>query len=439
MFILRLQYEHDCSVGVPVVEVERAPKFSTRLRGMIAWSVLGQSFYVLSQFCILVLLTRFAEIEDVGRFGLAAAIATPVFFFFNLGLRFNQATDVADRFGFQDFLVLRSMTTVCGLVVIFAITKLTTTDTQTQYVIALVAITRAVDMLSDLMYGVLQKNDRLDLIAISQVARSVLSISIFAFILVVHGSVMLALLSNFLSWLVILAVFDVPYALRYTKGNQRRATLLETWKLAVNSAPLGAALLVTSLGAVLPRLLVGQFAGLESLGYFTAVAYVSQASKMLFQALDKAVVGRLARLWHAGRSGQFHRLLLKIAVLLSGSVIVIAIILQPYNNFILSLVFGPDFGAYGSLMFFILISIAANVPCLVYQNALVAQREFRLQLLNRILYTVLIAVFCTIGILLYGLNGAAFGMVGASIAQIPILYWIFSRQDAPVVCGDGNE
>ncbi|WP_424930547.1 lipopolysaccharide biosynthesis protein [Amaricoccus tamworthensis] len=421
-----------------MMRLGKAAGFSTRLRGMIVWSILGQAFYVSSQFCILILLTRFAEIEDVGRFGLAAAIATPVFFFFNLGLRFNQATDMSDSFGFRDFLLLRSVTTLCGLVTIGGIAVFAAPDTETLYFIALVSITRAVDMLSDLMYGVFQKNNRIDLMTVSQILRGVLSISAFAFILLFNGSVTLALFSNFLSWLVVLAVFDAPQALRHIEKTPRRATLSETWRLAVNSAPLGAALLVTSLGGVMPRLLLAQFVGLESLGYFTAVAYINQAAKMLFQALDRAVVGHLARLWHEGQSGEFHGLLLKLGALLSGSVFVAAFVMLPYNNPILSFVFGLDFDGYGDLMFLILISIAFNAPCQVYQNALIAQRKFRLQLLNRITYTVFITVFCTMGIMFFGLNGAAIGMVGASLVQIPVLYWIIGGRRTSAARGGGN-
>ena len=102
------------------------------LRKLVGWGVLGQLCYVLSQFLLLVALARFASIEDVGRFGLVGAIILPIYWFFNLGVRINQATDARDLHSFREFLVLRFLASCVayGFIVGIAFVAVDPADTE---------------------------------------------------------------------------------------------------------------------------------------------------------------------------------------------------------------------------------------------------------------------------------------------------------------------
>lgn len=398
---------------------------------MIGWSVVGQVIYILCQFAILILLARFSSVEDVGRFGLASAITAPVFFFFQLGLRFNQATDAANEFGFSDFFLLRFISTLASLLTIAVIGALTIGDSRTMSILMLFSLAKAVEMHSDLMYGVFQKNGRLRLVAESLIMRGIFSTTIFSLVLVFSGTPVYAFLAYFLVWLTVFLVFDLPRARRLEQGNYKRASFAELWRLARNSAPLGLSGLLANLSASIPRLIIGYTAGLEELGYFTSVAYVYQGANMLIQSINQAIIGRLAQYWTQGNLKAFRSVMLKLSAALSGAALLGALVLVPFGGDILAIVFGPDYRPYGSLLVLMIVALGFNIPMSIHQTGLMAQRRFTAQLVNRAIFAALVAVFSSAGIALFGLNGAALGLATSSLLQIPVVMYLLKGAPFP--------
>jgi O-antigen/teichoic acid export membrane protein len=398
---------------------------------MIAWSMIGQIVYVLSQLTIVVALARFGTVEDVGRFGLSTAITGPIFFFFSLGLRFNLATDTASSFGFGTFLAVRLIGVVGALLTVAAIAALTIRDPLTITILGLFALAKAVEQHSDLMYGVFQKHGKLRWVATSQILRGVLSAAVFTAIMILNGSPGLAFLTFFAVWLGVLLLYDLPRALRFEGRAHRIAGPAEIWRLAWNSAPLGAAGFFANLSASTPRLVLGHFVGLEALGYFTSVAYFYQAANMVIQSINQAIIGRLARFCTEGKRRPFWILMLRISALLTGLAVVGVLLAIPLGEHLLALLFGEGFRPYGTLLVLMVLALAINMPATVLQTGLMAQRRFNAQLLNRIIYAVLVAILCPIAVLLYGLNGAAIAVAVAAVLQLPVVVILLRRASWP--------
>jgi O-antigen/teichoic acid export membrane protein len=398
---------------------------------MIAWSMIGQIVYVLSQLTILVSLARFGTVEDVGRFGLATAITGPIFFLFSLGLRFNLATDTASSFGFGTFVAVRLIGAIGGLLTVSAIAALTIRDPLTLTILALFGLAKAVELHSDLMYGVFQKHGKLRWVATSQILRGVLSAVLFSAIMIVFGSPGLAFLTFFAVWLGVLLLYDIPRAFIFEGRVHRIAAPAEIWRLAWNSAPLGAAGFFANLSASTPRIVLANFVGLEALGYFTSVAYFYQSANMVIQSINQAIIGKLARFWTEGKPRPFWILMLKISALLTALAVVGVLVAIPIGGHVLALLFGEDYRPYGTLLVLMLLALAINIPATVLQTGLMAQRRFTAQLVNRIIFSILVAVFCPIAVLLYGLNGAAIGFAMAAALQLPVVLLLLRRASWP--------
>jgi O-antigen/teichoic acid export membrane protein len=408
-----------------------APGFLESIRTMIAWSVIGQIVYVLCQLAVVISLARFGTVEDVGRFGLSTAITGPVFFFFSLGLRYNLATDSGSSFGFSTFLAVRLVGALGGLLTVAAIAALTIRDPLTLTILGLFSLAKAVDLYSDLMYGVFQKHGRLRWVATSQMLRGVFGAVLFGGIMIVDGSPGLAFLTFFGVWLAVLLLHDLPRAFALEGRAHRMAPLSEIWRLIWNSAPLGAAGLFAQISAATPRLVLANLAGLEALGYFTSVAYFFQAANMLVQSITHAIIGRLARYWADGKRREFWSLVLRISAILSGLVFVATLAAIPLGGPVLALLFGEDYRPYGILLVLMMLALAINIPAPVLETGLMAQRRFQAQLVNRIIFAGLVVISCSTAVFIYGLNGAAIGYAVAAAVHLPIILFILRRAAWP--------
>ncbi len=135
------------------------------LRKNFTWTFAGNGVYAASQWGQLVLLAKLGSPETVGQFALALAICAPVIMFANLQLRSVQATDARHEYAFADYLGLRLMTTVAAYVVIIGIVMLSGYQQETALAILLIGLSKYFEAVSDVIFGLLQQQERMDRIA----------------------------------------------------------------------------------------------------------------------------------------------------------------------------------------------------------------------------------------------------------------------------------
>ena len=150
------------------------------LRVNVAWTFLGNVVYAACQWGLLVVLAKIGTPEMVGQLALALAVTAPVIMFCNLEMRVMQATDARADYSFGHYLRLRLFTTALALVVIAALATLSGRGYETVLVILIIALAKACECISDIFYGLQQKNERMERIAISLMARGALSLGAFA-------------------------------------------------------------------------------------------------------------------------------------------------------------------------------------------------------------------------------------------------------------------
>ena len=143
------------------------------LRSNFSWSFAGNVVYAGCQWGMLIVLAKLGSAERVGQFSLGLALTAPVIMVTNLQLRAIQATDARrDRFG--HYLALHLATTALSLLVIAGIAcgyRL-----ETALVILAIGLAKALESLSDVVYGLMQARERIDRIALSMMIKGPLSL-----------------------------------------------------------------------------------------------------------------------------------------------------------------------------------------------------------------------------------------------------------------------
>jgi hypothetical protein len=94
----------------------------------------------------------------VGQFTLAMAITAPIVVFSQLQLREAQAVDAGSRCPFADYRAVRLYTAALTLIVIFIVAAFTGYPVAVAAVICSVGLTRSIERLSDIYYGLAQRH-----------------------------------------------------------------------------------------------------------------------------------------------------------------------------------------------------------------------------------------------------------------------------------------
>ncbi|HEX5032001.1 MAG TPA: lipopolysaccharide biosynthesis protein, partial [Candidatus Eisenbacteria bacterium] len=259
---------------------------------------------------MLVVLAKLGSTEMLGQFALGFAIAAPVFLLTSLSLREVLSTDARDAHAFGDYLALRVIGVFAGLLAIGAVTCVVGYRWETKLVILLVGGVKAIEAVSDVLYGLMQKHERMDLIAGSIVLRGLLSVVALGAGVYLSGSLVWGLVLVSAAWALVLITYDFPRGARLLESNVRpRWIRADLARLAWLSLPLGITAMMISLRATIPRYFVERYRGEQELGVFVAMAYLMIVGGTAVNALGQSASARLATYYAEGDRASARHLL----------------------------------------------------------------------------------------------------------------------------------
>jgi O-antigen/teichoic acid export membrane protein len=164
----------------PVVQEygEKTSYVTTRpsLRRNFLWAMIGDGVYAGCQWGLLIITAKLGNAAMVGQFALGLAITAPVIIFCGLSLRAIQATDAKSEYEFGDYLALRLTTTLCALAMIPVVTLIAQYRRETTLVILWIGLAKGIETISEIYYSLLQRHERMDLIATSLMIKGPLSL-----------------------------------------------------------------------------------------------------------------------------------------------------------------------------------------------------------------------------------------------------------------------
>lgn len=391
------------------------------LRTNFSWVFGGQMVYLAAQWGIVVVLAQFGTPEIVGRFGLGLAISAPVYAFINLGLNNLLATDARDQFYFGEYFALRILSIIAAVIAIVGIGFGAGYAPEVVAVIAGIGLAKGFESGSDILYGLLQKRERMNYIAYSTITKGILTIVGFGGAFILTDSIIIASWSLAAVWGIILVAVDLRYARRVMPNWRSMKPILSGPRLrhlAWHALPLGISMIAIALTTNIPRYIIESSHGEALLGYFTAIIYILTATSSLFAALQKATSPRMATYYTSHR----HRDLLKLlGQLIIGSTflgvagVVGAILL---GEIFLRWFYGADYAAQSEVLVWLMVSLGPAYIFGFLASAMIVMRLLRARLLISILAAILTFGIGLVLIPPFDLLGAMWTILIVSVVNV---------------------
>ena len=184
------------------------------LRINFAWTLTGNVVYAGCQWGMVMAIAKLGTPAMLGQFALGLAIAAPVFLMSQLHLRAVQATDARNEYSFGNYLALRIVGTALALIIVTGIAFLSAYRRETALVVLAVAMAKAAESLSDIIYGFWQKQERLDQIAIAMMGRGIGSLVVLATVLYLTRNIVFSVAAMALWWALWLVTYERGAAIR---------------------------------------------------------------------------------------------------------------------------------------------------------------------------------------------------------------------------------
>jgi O-antigen/teichoic acid export membrane protein len=405
---------------VAVNRADVAEPIIPTLRTNFSWTLVGNVVYAGCQWGMISALAKLGSAAVVGRFALGLAITAPVFMFTNLQLRGVQATDARSEFAFSDYFTLRLLASLTGLCAVGLIVLLGRYDRTTGAVIVLVGVAKAIESLSDVVAGLLQKVERLDRVAISLMIRGVFSVLAFCVTFRNSHNLTAATVALVAVWLSVFVLCDLVWARSTVKGSDRFFAF--RWRrlklLAQVSAPLGVVMTLISLNVNIPRYLLERSLGPADLGVFASLAYLLVAINLVVGALGQAVTARLARMFAEGELARFRTILGKL-VAFGGMILVLGVpAAKLAGQPLLTVIYRAEYGWHVSLFTIMVATAGVSSIGSFLGYGMTAARTFRMQIPVIGASTLMTVLLSSLLIPRWGSMGAACALLAGACTQV---------------------
>jgi len=410
------------------------------LRRNFSWTFVGNIVYAASQWGMLVVLAKLGSPEKVGQFTLGLAVTAPVFMLTNLQLRAIQATDAKNEYFFGDYLGLRLIATFLALLIIVGITVTSGYRYEVSLVILAIALSKAIESISDVFFGLIQHHERMDRISISLMIKGILSVLMLGGVFYLTKTVLGGVIGLTVAWLLVLFVYDIASGAMLLNSNHSSESKTENvskklelenklrprWhlktlkKLLWLSLPLGLVMMLNSLNINIPRYFIEHYLGEHDLGIFSALSYLMVAGNLVVSALAQSASPRLAKYYAAGNVTAFCNLLIKllgIGTLVGGTAVVVALVA---GRQILTLLYRSEYAQDVDVFIWLMVAAGIGYVASFLGYGITAARYFRIQIPLSLVVTASSAMAGFWLIPSQGLRGAALSLILSSIIQVVI-------------------
>lgn len=394
-------------------------------RRNFSWSFVGNLVYCGCMGVMLMAMTKLLPAEKVGIFILSTAIITPIEAFTNMNLRAVQGSDAKDEFCFGEYFALRILTVVVMLISAIIISTFLGKGVEMVLIMVAVILYKSADCYADITYGLLQKYERLDKVAMSRIVRGIIGCTIFVLIIWLTRNIVLGFLGVTLAWAGIFILLDIS-SVRQFQNPMPRFKKDRLFKLTTISIPVGITMAIASLNVNIPRYFTEKYLGSEELAYFGSLAYIIAGLGTATVAIYSAALPRLSR-YYIENIRAYVKLLAKmivVAAFIGLSGVIFGLLLG--SRFIAT-VYTTDYAEYKTLFLWLLTAGGIGYVSAMLCVGLTSARLFKVQV--PLLATVTLVTLLSSWALIprFGVVGGAWAMLIGSSAlgtgALAIIIW----------------
>jgi O-antigen/teichoic acid export membrane protein len=402
------------------------------LRANVWWTLLGNAGFALSQWGVLVAIAKTGDVVAVGHFALALAVTAPVFIAASMQLRSVQSTDVKQQYPFSEFLGQRICAVAVALLVVALLAR--------QYEIAvwtpivLMGAVKGVECISDIVCGVFQSRERMDLVTRSMLLRGSASLAAVAVCLPFTRELSVWVSALLLARTIVLAGYDLPRCNGFVSMLKPRFDPKRMIVLTKVAAPLGFVAMITSMNVNIPRYQIERSLGASELGIFSALSYILVLAVTITSAIGQSATPRLAATLAAGDTRRFAILSGKLALLVSAAgaaLVATAFLAGPQ---LLTLLYGPLYATHANIFTLLAIATAVSLPASIVGYCTIATQAFAVQVPIAVATTLVTYGASAWLIPMKGLPGASLVLIITATVQLvlaaAVLVSVFTRRPA---------
>ena len=179
------------------------------------WNVLGTGLNAFNSLFFMIIVTRINGIDEAGIFTIAFSTACILFSVGIYAGRIYQVTELNKDITDIDFIFSRIITCIIMVISVILFSMINKYDINKTLIFLLLTIYKVIEAFCDVFYGILQKNEKLDVVGKSLFLKAIMSILAFLVIDLISQNIIISIILADIICIIITILYDFKKIFKY--------------------------------------------------------------------------------------------------------------------------------------------------------------------------------------------------------------------------------
>lgn len=349
-------------------------KENTQFRKNFIWNILGTGFNAFNSLFFMIAVTRINGVDNAGIFTIAFSTACIIYIVGIYAGRIYQVTEPDKSITDKEYIINRIITTVSMLILVILFSVIREYDIFKSTVFLLLTTYKALEAFSDVIYGILQKNEKLDIAGKSLFFKSLISVIAFVAIDLITKNMIVSIISIILVSLLILIFYDLKNGIKYVdlKLPVKKENIIKIFKAGFFTFA------ISFLGMYVlnaPKYAIDSYLENNYQTIFGIIVMPATVIGLVAQFLIHPYLNQIVALYEEKNLKGLNKLALKLIIYILGVGVISSILAYFLGTQVLGLIYGLDLSAYRLGLLIIIIASTLYTIGVIYSSILTTVRE----------------------------------------------------------------
>lgn len=407
-----------------------------QFRKNFIWNILGTGFNAFNSLFFMIAVTRINGVDNAGIFTIAFSTACIIYIVGVYAGRIYQVTEPDKSITDKEYIINRIITTVSMLILVVLFSVIRGYNIFKLTIFLLLTTYKALEAFSDVIYGILQKNEKLDIAGKSLFFKSLISVIAFVVIDVITKNMIISIISIILVSLLILIFYDLKNGIKYIdlKLSVKKENIIKIFKAGFFTFA------ISFLGMYVlnaPKYAIDSYLENNYQTIFGIIVMPATVIGLVAQFLIHPYLNQIVTLYEEKNLKGLNKLSLKLIIYILGVGVASSILAYFLGTQVLGLIYGLDLSIYKLGLLMIIIASTLYTVGVIYSSILTTVRETFSQFIIYIIMSIfayIVANSCTrVG----HINGAVISYFLIMAMQF-LIYTIYTNIKLKVIFKQGE-
>ena len=378
---------------------------NTQFKKNFLWNILGTSLNAFTSLFYMIIVTRVNGVDNAGIFTIAFSTACILYVIGIYAGRIYQVTEPNKEITDKDYIINRllSIFLMILFVILFCLIKKYTILKSIIFI--LLTIFKSIEAFSEVIYGILQKNEKLEIVGKSLCLKSICSVLIFAITDIITQNMVISIISIIIIWIVILFTYDIKNSKEYIdfSGKVNIQNVNKIFKSGFFTFA------ISFLGLYIlnaPKYAIDNYLENNYQTIFGIIVMPATVIGLVAQFLIHPYLNQILDFYNKKGMKNLNKLIMKLIYMILGFGAISSLLAYFLGPEVLGLIYGIDLTAYRIELLIIIISATLYTIGVIYSSILITIRETFSQFIIYIIVSIFALIVSNVFTKLNNINGA---------------------------------